>query len=134
MEIKKTAPAPVVKQSDPDPAPSAETKRVYKLGSEEFQNFITPHGHIVTFYQGYYEPTGVDDTETFVKSIPGVKIVNVPLDFKVGAPGRNISSVQVKRGMGDTTNVGTISHLELLQRAVASSNQTPQAQESNSTK
>lgn len=130
MDIKKLSPA--AKSAEVVKPLVAETKTVYKLGSLEFQNFISPQGTIVTFYQGYIEPES-EEVEAFVKKLKGVEKIQVPADFVVPtAPGRSQSVNLVKRGLGNSATVGVMSHAEMLQRAIASSTETPQAQESNS--
>ena len=114
------------------PTRSAAPKvRIFQGEFSTFANFISPAGKVVGFYKGV---TTSNDPEVcdYVLTLDTVKEVTDVKGFVVPTPptrtrSRNWASA------GPASDPVSISHLELLQRAVASSDATPQAAESTST-
>lgn len=95
--------------------------------TREYSNRITPQGEIISFYQGYYKTSNAQIAdwlvgESEITEITGkIKESEVPV-----APSRR--PVRGPQFVSPTL----ITPQEILQRAVASSANTPQAAESNS--
>lgn len=105
--------------------------RVFQGDFPEYANFLTPAGELVVFYKGYTS-TEDDAVANFVRTLPKVKEVIVTKDLKVPAPPERKRN-QSWQSVNFKENPTTVSHIDLLQRAVANSKATPQAAESSST-
>ena len=106
--------------------------RTFKGDFADIVSFLTEKGEPVTFYKGYIqstEPTICD----FVLTIPTVEEVTDTPDLVVPQlPERRRSRNRAQPSSVYDSNT-SISHVELLQRAVTSTAQTPQAADSTST-
>lgn len=106
--------------------------RTFKGDLAEFVSFLSEKGEQVTFYRGYVQSDNPALCE-FILTIPTVKEVTNEKDLVVPVfPERRRSRNRATPSDVYESNT-SISHLELLQRAVASTSQTPQAAESTST-
>lgn len=95
----------------------------------QWANFVTPAGTQVTFYRGYCTTNNLDAIQ-YLANLDGVVEVTDIEGLKVPQPPvRQRSRNLVGRDLEEAT---TFSPMELLQRAVASSANTPQASASNS--
>lgn len=120
MNIKVNLPTPKV------------SVRTFKGDLAEFVSFLSEKGEQVTFYRGYAQSDNPALCE-FILTIPTVKEVTNEKDLVVPVfPERRRSRNRAAPSDVYESNT-SISHLELLQRAVASTSQTPQAAESTST-
>ena len=103
----------------------------FMANSPEYTNFLSPTGVPVSFYQGYFQTT-VPALAEFASSLEGVEELegdDIPETVPT-IPTRSRSRTWAAAAhFGDPTKVSPV---ELLQRAVASSESTPQAAESNS--
>lgn len=130
-----TLPNPLQTKTAPQPQAEATPKLwVFKGEFGTYANFITPKGEAVAFYKGY---TSTQDAEVakFISTIKGVEEVKVTPDLKLPTPperkrSRNWAASSNPKEFQAQTR---ISHMELLQRAVANSSHTPQAADSTST-
>ena len=103
----------------------------FMASSPEYTNFLSPTGVPVSFYRGYFQ-TAVPALAEFASSLEGVEELegdDIPETVPT-IPTRSRSRTWAAAAhFGDPTKVSPV---ELLQRAVASSESTPQAVESNS--
>lgn len=111
-------------------AAPAPVTRVFFGEFNEFANFISPKGKTVSFYRGFCETTDPETIE-YCETIPGVTDITGKVKEVPKAPVR-----QRNRNWASSNTPGAEPHmvnaLELLQRAVASSANTPQAAQSTS--
>lgn len=120
MNVKVNLPTPKV------------SVRTFKGDFAEFVSFLSEKGEQVTFYRGYVQSNDPALCE-FILTIPTVKEVTNEKNLVVPVfPERRRSRNRATPSDVYESNT-SISHLELLQRAVASTAQTPQAAESTST-
>lgn len=120
MNVKVNLPTPKV------------SVRTFKGDFAEFVSFLSEKGEQVTFYRGYVQSNDPALCE-FILTIPTVKEVTNEKNLVVPVfPERRRSRNRATPSDVYESNT-SISHLELLQRAVASTSQTPQAAESTST-
>lgn len=112
------------------PARSIRTFRY--AGGPEYVNFMSPRGDVISFYRGYASVTDPQAADYLLEN-DNVTEVTGEKDLVIPVPPERSRSRNWASASGSDTPDTSVSHLELLQRAVASSAHTPQAAESTST-
>lgn len=97
----------------------------------EYANFITPSGKIVSFYRGFHE-TSDPDVIAYCSTIPGVTDVTGKVKDIPKTPVRQRTHNWASSN-SPQVDPSVVNAFELLQRAVASTANTPQAAQSTST-
>lgn len=103
--------------------------RVFQGDFPTFESFLTPKGDPVVFYQNITSTTDPEVAE-FILTIKGVEEIEVDKDFELPVPPKRSRERNWQAANLAGESATSISHAELLQRAVTSSASTPQAAES----